>query len=138
MKDIVVTTPKTRMEAAAREAKEARETIQAGGESWYFRNLGKGKPKHFFEGGRVYYVEDGWVRGFAKCFALTPDPKGKTCVTTGQRFKPGWYACMDPKSWTWILPIEMEGFQGWRYWKVHPRKISPAGGWLAPKPDVPE
>lgn len=135
-KDIVVTTPKTQMEAAAREAQEAREVIDAGGECWYFRNL-RTRPKHFLEGGRVFYVENGWVRGFAKCFALTEHPKGRRDETTGEKYGPGVYANMDAQSWRWIEPLPMRGFQGWRYWREPEERVAVIGNWRDPKPPVP-
>lgn len=124
------------MLSAAREAKEARETIEAGGESWYFRNLVR-RPKHFHEGGRVFYVEDGWARGYAHCFALTEDPAGKVCATTGREFGPGVYACMDALTWCWIAPIAMQGCQGWRYWRVPEERVAVVGHWRDEKPPVP-
>jgi len=58
--DIVVTTPKDRMEDAAREA----ENVKADGGGWYFRRFRyNAYPRSLIPGDRVYYVEDEQGRG---------------------------------------------------------------------------
>ena len=140
MRDIIVTTPQTASESAAREAEEARACIEEGGESWYFRHLGRGRPRDLEEGGRVYYVEGGFIWGFATVAAITQDP-GMVCDTTGREFGPGWYAVMDAQSWRWIDPIWWgKGFQGWRYADgyINPAfPPRPVGGWRDPRPEAP-
>lgn len=134
MPDIIVTTPKTRMKQAALEAENCKQTIDEGGEAWYFRKLGSAKVD---PGDRVYYVEDGWVRGFAVVAAVEDSRTGKMCATTGRRFTPGRYAIMDARSWQWVRPLAMRGFQGYRYAdKYLPAVPDVVGGWLDPKPEV--
>lgn len=131
MPDIIVTTPKSRMKEAAREAAEAREEIDTGGEAWYFRNVGRAR---IAPGERIYYVEDGYVRGYA-VVAWVGEENELTCDTTGRRFGPGRYAMMDARSWVWIDPIPMRGFQGWRYVDPFmPLVVFEAGTWCDDKP----
>ena len=60
MKDIIVTTPKSEMDNAA---KEAADCIRSGG-GYYFRRLPT-LPKEFGLGSKVFYVENGYIRGYA-------------------------------------------------------------------------
>ena len=141
--DIIVTTPKSQMRSAALEAADV---IKAGGGE-YFRRL-----PHMADvtvGDRVFYVEDGFVRGFAvvkEAFYSS----GMGCETTGRQWPEGFYVVMPAASWTWIKPIPYRGFMGFRYAREkggnpnvinHPTEpnrfawIVEAGGWLDPKPD---
>ena len=115
------------MENAAREAEDC---IEAGGGT-YFRRLNS-RPEHLRIGDRCYYVEDAYVRGFAIVNKIEYH-KGWTCETTGYDWHAGWYVEMDARSWRWIQPIPMRGFQGWRYF-TQPVKI--LGGWREPKPEI--
>ena len=130
--DIVVTTPKAQMEMAVQEA----ETIKKAGGGFYFRYLGQQRPKHLNVGDRVFYVEDGFIRGFA-CVTHVTDTPGMVCETSGRQFRAGYYAFMDAETWTWIKPIPMNGFQGWRYFDAQ-TGLEIAGGWLDPKPETEE
>jgi len=76
--DIIVTTPKSQMENAK---KEARECIEAGG-GVYFRRLAS-RPVQLKIGERVFYVEDGYVRGFAIVDRILSRPT-EMCFTTGR------------------------------------------------------
>lgn len=133
MRDIIVTTPQACAEAAALEAAESIQCIQEGGEAWYFRNLGLHAPRDLEEGDRCFYVEEGYVRGFATVSAITWSPS-EICQTTGRHFGQGVYACMDARSWKWIEPIPMRGFQGYRYSRLAEQEIVVVGRWLDPKP----
>lgn len=133
MKDIIVTTPKSHRESAALEAEQCKACILDGGEAWYFRWLGLKAPKHLQVGSRVYYVEEGYIRGFALVSVITWDP-GMVCHTTGRHFRPGVYACMDARTWCWIAPIKMKGFQGFRYARFDPEEVEVIGHWLDPRP----
>ena len=128
--DIIVTTPKSQMDTAAQEA----ENVKASGGGFYFRNLGQHCPRDLEEGDRIFYVEDGFVRGFAIITWVTETP-GLVCDTTGRQFGPGWYAISDAESWKWIRPIPMQGFQGWRYFDALD-SLEVIGDWLDPKPAV--
>jgi len=125
--DVIVTTPKSEMENAAREAANC---IRDGGGE-YFRKL-PFVPHDFGPGSKVFYVEDGFVRGYAEVSRIAT---GKfLCDTTGREWPKGIYAIMEASSWKWIKPIAMRGFQGMRLMK-QPYKV--IGDWKDPKPATP-
>ncbi len=126
MRDIVVTTPKTQMETAAQ---EARECIEAG-EGCYFRTF-PNRPKDLQPGSRVFYVEDGYVRGYAVVAKMITGYI--RCAVTGELWY-GHQALMSAASWKWIEPIPMKGFQGFRYCSLDFRVV---GDWLDPRPEAP-
>ena len=125
--DIVVTTPKNKMGIAA---EEARQCIEAGS-GFYFRTF-RNKPRQLGVRSRIFYVEDGYVRGFGVVSEIVDG--NMTCGTTGHDWGYGYHAIMEADSWKWIRPISMKGFQGWRYFDA-PR-IQIVGGWLDPKPSI--
>jgi len=153
--DIIVTTPKSEMAAAAQEAADAR---AAGGDTEYFRRFPCARdhsPRKVNAGDRVYYVEDGFVRGYAVVSHIEESQYPMRCVTTGREWSPGFYLFLRADSWRWIRPIKMRGFQGFRYvttetaadgqeyilFKKYPKYTIPlglpvydAGGWLDPRP----
>ena len=124
--DIVVTTPKYEMKTAADEAAYA---LERGG--FYFRSF-KSMPK-VQAGDRVYYVDDGWIRGFAIA-ALVEENVTQICEVTGRV----WNGCtvhMRVDSWTWIYPISCTGFQGFRYASgCVPAGVRIVGNWKDPRP----
>lgn len=126
--DIIVTTPRNAIGTAAKEAEDCKR--EGGG--FYFRNL-RNKPKNLKPGDKCFYVENGYIRGYAIVDEIREDP-GLTCATTGRTFAPGYYVMMDATSWTWIRPIPYQGFQGWRYFQAPAIEI--VGGWLDPKPSL--
>ena len=127
IKNIVVTTPKNKMAIAE---EEARNCIEAGG-GFYFRTF-RNTPRHLGIGSRIFYVEDGFVRGFG---VVSEVKNGNMqCGTTGHDWGNGTHAVMQASSWKWIKPIPMKGFQGWRYFDVVDFKV--VGGWLDPKPII--
>lgn len=108
--DILVTTPKSEMANAAQEAADA--ILRRGGE--YFRRFPRGRVPDVKSGDRCYYVEDGFVRGYAlitRGFLCD----GMVCDATGRRWDEGFYIVMEAASWRWIRPLPMRGFQGFRY-----------------------
>lgn len=130
LNDIVVTTPKSEMKAAAAEAQDC--ICRGGGH--YFRRLNS-RPTGMDPGSKVFYVEDGYIRGYATLCAVMTKHEIK-CATTGRTWPPGVYLIMPAKSWRWIRPLSMTGFQGWRYFKFS-NKVEEVGGWLDPKPRIP-
>lgn len=129
--DILVTTPKGQMENAAKEA----ENVKKDGGGQYFRYIGRNKPNNIQVGDKIFYVEDGYIRGFCTIQSFTRSPE-RTCSTTGIRWQVGWYIFMDATTWWWIKPIKHKGFQGWRYLNDIYREQSKivVGSWLDPKP----
>jgi hypothetical protein len=154
--DIIVTTPKTEMANAAREAADV---LAAGGGEYFRRFSLRCYPAQINNGNRVYYVEDGYIRGFGIVSETLYCGDGMQCDTTGRRrWSPGFYVFMDATSWRWIKPIAMRGFQGFRYTGrsygpvAHGEAAGPAdwltlggsiyritivGNWRDPKPAVP-
>ena len=144
--DIIVTTPKREMANAAQEAEDCKR--DGGGE--YFRRFPVERAPEVLPGDRVYYVEDGFVRGFAVVARIHATASGQCCDTTGRRWPPGFYVFMDATTWRWIRPLPMKGFQGFRYAKygcsaggdgnlhVNGRnyEVCILGGWLDPRPEV--
>ena len=152
--DIIVTTPKSEMAAAAAEAEDVK---RAGGGEYFrrFRENAFTKPVRPDE--RVYYVEDGYIRGFCVVSRVILEQKARQCETTDRRWPPGLYVFMDATTWQWIRPIPMRGFQGYRYAKYKWARsedftdvrrgeglvidgrvwnIEIVGGWQDPKPAV--
>lgn len=126
--DIIVTTPKRQMVTAAHEAEQAK---KHGG--YYFRRLAS-RPKGLQEGSKVFYVEDGYIRGFATVCKLVNLPEGKKCEVSWYPWAAGFYIYMNADSWKWIKPIPMEGFQGYRYF-TPPEDMEIVGDWKDPKPE---
>lgn len=133
--DIIVTTPKSQMKAAAQEAADC---IAAGGGEYFRRFALRGSPSGIQIGDRIYYVEDGYIRGFAdvKNFFYVGD--GLQCDTTGRRWPKRFCVFMDAKTWRWIEPIPMRGFQGFRYADNYFCRgdVRIVGYWRDPKPEV--
>lgn len=130
--DIIVTTPKSEMSNAAQEAED---TKRAGG-GHYFRRFSHWQKPNVEKGNRVYYVEDGYVRGFCEV-SQTETRAPTSCTTTGREWPPGFYVFMDSKTWQWINPVPMRGFQGFRYANMNRDAwCQIVGGWLDPKPEV--
>lgn len=125
--DIIVTTPKNKMGLAA---EEARQCIEGGG-GFYFRTF-RNRPTRLQIGSRIFYVEDGFVRGFGVVSEVFEGTM--TCGTSGEDWGEGYHAIMQADSWKWIKPIPMKGFQGWRYFQTKGIKV--IGGWLDPKPSI--
>lgn len=128
MKALLVTTPKNR---AAESAREARKCVK-NGKGFYFRRFTT-KPRFLKPGIRIYYVEDGHIRGFSTVTWVEVS-NGKKCSTTGKRWPAGVYACMIAPSWRWIRPIPYKGFQGYRYFDDALTEV--VGDWLDPMPKV--
>jgi hypothetical protein len=126
--DIIVTTPKSQMANAAQEAADV--IADGGGE--YFRRFPHSQAPKVKPGDRVYYVENGWITGYA-VVTRTDDPRhtGVTCDTTMRTWPPGFYVFMDATTWRWIRPIPMKGFQGFRYTGLERTPILPEGVYLA-------
>jgi hypothetical protein len=126
--DIIVTTPKSLSEDAKHEA----DMVLKKGGGVYFRVL-KRKPKKLNRGDRVFYVEDGFVRGFCKVFDVR-QVEEQVCSTTKRVFSGGWCLFMDATTWSWIRPIPMKGFQGYRYSQIPEEEINIIGTWKDKKP----
>ena len=138
--DIIVTTPKSQMANAAREAADV---LAAGGGEYFRRFSGGHHAPKIKAGEHVWYVEDGYIRGCCVVSRVLWRGAGERCETTGREWAPGYYVYMDATTWLWCRPIPMRGFQGYRY--VHPKSVGEllsaqihqaeiVGGWLDPRP----
>lgn len=127
--DIIVATPKSEMANAAREAENC---IRDGG-GYYFRRF-NGHPCNLTVGEKIFYVENGFITGYATVQSCGWLNNGQVCQTTGKTYPAGWYAFMPAASWIWIKPIIMKGFQGYRRALIGLALQTPVGGWKDPKP----
>lgn len=129
-RDIIVTTPKSEIGNAAAEA----EACKRDGGGYYFRQF-HALPRGVGVGSRVFYVEDGYVRGFAAVSAVREKGGTIRCDTTGRTWggEGRAFLVMRADSWNWIRPIPMRGFQGWRYFDA-PAPLHIVGGWRDPRP----
>jgi hypothetical protein len=130
--DIIVTTPKHEMENAAAEA----QTCIDEGCGEYFRRFHLNYSPKINIGERVFYVEDGYVRGFAIAHRVVNIPRRMQCDTTGRWYDYGFYIFMPADSWQWIEPVPMKGFQGFRYYATNFFVYKIVGNWLDPKPEI--
>jgi hypothetical protein len=87
------------------------------------------------EGSRIFYVEDGYIRGFAMFCRMNILSEGEHCDASGRVWDPGVYVYMRADGWQWIKPIPMRGFQGYRYF-TPPDDMEIVGDWKDPKPPV--
>ncbi len=131
--DILITTPKKEMANSAAEA----EQIKAAGHGNYFRTFTGNTPKGIKVGSRVFYTEDGYIRGYCRVSEIVVGDS-LTCDTTGRKWGPGTHLIMNARTWTWIRPVPYKGFQGWRYLPLAEIDICEVGGWLHPKPATPK
>lgn len=117
-RDIVVTWPKTRplasylaeLERATDEGLEINFRVPHT-PRWEFGALRERRA-------RCYMVHDGYVRGYNEIRFVTyrgPNEVARVESDSFAGFWPeGWYIVRDPQ-WRPIDPIEMRGFQGWRW-----------------------
>lgn len=125
--DIIVTTPKSEMETAKQEAKQ----VQKEGGGLYFRRFQR-LPAQLNVGDKIFYTENGYVRGFATVSHIERQ-HGRGCDTTGRTYPEGYYVFMDASTWKWISPIPYKGFQGFRYFNQDFKVI---GDWEDKMPSV--
>lgn len=136
MTDIIITTPQTEIERSAQEAADA----IANGGGWYFRRLAT-FPKMLKKGDRVWYVEDGYIRGFCIVAKIYNGHQPFYCTTTKRNWPAGVYIIMSADSWKWIRPVPHMSFRGFRYVPPLDAKYlinmgGILGDWKTPKPEV--
>lgn len=130
MPGIIITTPKSEMTNAAQ---EARDCIKNKG-GYYFRRFSKW-PCNIERGERVWYVEAGYLRGYAVVYQVGYLKDGQVCKTTGKTYPAGFYIFMKAESWRWVKPVPYKGFQGYRRAMSMGLNV-PIGGWKDPKPEI--
>ena len=103
--NILVTTPKSAHELAAKEA----EFVANNPDAYWFRTI-KGKPNVKI-GDRVYYVDNGQITGYGIIFDVE---YGKLqCEATGKIYE-GTH--LKQRKWVPLQkPVPFSGFQGFRY-----------------------
>jgi hypothetical protein len=132
MSNIIVTTP---VGNSKRAALEAQNSIEAGGGEYFRRFGGRSFPKRLVVGDRVYYIQNGFVRGFALVSRFEISG-GETCDISGEQYGSGHYVFMDAKSWQWVTPAPMKGFQGYRYTTNEIDDLPSIGNWQTPQPEA--
>jgi len=129
MKNIIVTTPKSEMQNAAKEAKKCIED----GAGYYFRSVSK-MPKDIVIGeSKIYYIEDGYIRGYGVIIGIS-NGNGQKCSVGDKTWKGPYFIWMPACTWKWIKPIPMKGFQGFRYFNDKDVKV--VGEWKDAKPVI--
>ncbi len=107
--DMLVTTPKSEIDNSRREG----EAVEAEGGYWFrtYRFKPKVEPEN-----RIYFVENGKIRGYGIIFQIFQAGHAQECDITGRDWgNPGdWVVCY--KDWHWLKgPVPFKGFQGIRY-----------------------
>jgi len=103
--DIVVTTPKSEHETAKEEA----EAVTSDPNSFWFRTI-RGRP-NVKVGDRVYYVDEGMIRGYGIVFDVEV---GDMWDGAHERLWKGTH--LKQRKWVWLKkPVPFRGFQGFRY-----------------------
>ena len=129
MPDVIVTTPKSRMAEAAREAEE----VRAAGGGCYYRDYRAPRIPNVEVFDQVYYVEDGYVRGYCLITKIDSVGYGRRRAIT---------VYMDARTWTWIKPVQVTySPRSWIYADANGlsrEDVEIVGGWLEPKPEVKE
>ena len=107
--NILVTTPKSEIDNSRREGK----AVEVEGGYW-FRTF-RFKPK-VVPGDRIYFVENGLIRGYGVIIDVYQAADSETCDVTGREWgnSGDWVVCY--KDWHWLkAPVPFKGFQGIRY-----------------------
>lgn len=125
--DLLVTTPQSESENARREA----EHLITNGGGYYFRCF-FAHPR-VEVGDKVFYVERGYIRGYAIIDHTKVVERPTLCSTTNREWKAGFYIYMRADSWKWIRPIPRKGFMGFRYLD-RAFEYEVVGSWLDPMP----
>jgi hypothetical protein len=132
--NILVTTPKTESKRAEQEAQNC---LNNGGGEYFRRFGGRSFPKRLGIGDRIYYAQDGYIRGFALVSRFEIS-SGEICDTSGQQYGSGHYVFCDATTWRWVEPARMKGFQGYRYTDEFVDKLKVIGEWTDPMPATQE
>ena len=107
--DILVTTPKSEIDTSRREG----EAVERDGGYW-FRTF-RFRPK-LKTGDRIFFVEDGLIKGNGVIFEVSRLSEAAECDFTGRQWgNQGGYT-VKYKDWEWLkTPVPWKGFQGIRY-----------------------
>jgi hypothetical protein len=107
--DILVTTPKSEIENSRAEG----EAVECGGGYW-FRTF-RFRPK-VVPGDRIFFVEDGRIKGYGTIFEVSRLSGAAECDFTGRQWGKGGGYIVKYRDWNWLKePVKFSGFQGIRY-----------------------
>ena len=107
--DILVTTPKSEIETSKKEG----DTVEEYGGYW-FRTF-RYKPK-VENGDKIYFVENGQVKGYGIVFEISQIKEGEKCELTERSWGQPNHWVIKYNNWNWIdTPFDFKGFQGIRY-----------------------
>lgn len=107
--DIVVTTPKSEIDNSRKEG----EAVETDGGYWFrtFRFRPKVEP-----GDRIFFVEDGLIRGYGIIFEVSQLSESEHCDVTGRQWGQRGGYIVKYHDWHWLeTPEPFKGFQGIRY-----------------------
>lgn len=107
--DLLVTTPKSEIDNSKKEG----EAVEEEGGYW-FRTF-RFRPKTEL-GDKIYFVEDGLIKGYGIVIKVIPSTESLKCDVTGREWgqKKGWAVLYG--NWHWLkIPVPFKGFQGIRY-----------------------
>jgi hypothetical protein len=107
--DILVTTPKSEIDNSRQEGA----AVQRDGGYWFrtFRFRPKVEP-----GDKIYFVENGLIRGYGIIFEVSPLSEAAECDFTGRTWGDAGGVIVKYHDWHWLkTPVEFSGFQGIRY-----------------------
>jgi len=115
--DIIVTTPKSEIESSRKEGEQVQEDLDKGLNAFWFRTF-KFRP-NVNEGDKIYFVEDGSIKGYGVIFQIEQiiEPKMETKCDITERVwgKEGDFV-VKYKDWHWLkMEVLFKGFQGFRY-----------------------
>ena len=109
--DIIVTTPKSEIENARKEAEFIKKYKEDKG-AFRFRTF-RFKPK-VEVGDKIFFVNDGFIKGYLTIFDI--DVGSEYCEVTDREWGDENSIVLKFKRWTPLKnPIPMKGFQGIRY-----------------------
>lgn len=107
--DMLVTTPKSEIETSRKEGK----VVEREGGYW-FRTF-RFRPK-VGKGNRIFFVENGLIRGYGIVFGIHQTKGRKLCDLTKRAWGKAGDWVVAYSDWHWLKnPIEFKGFQGIRY-----------------------
>jgi hypothetical protein len=107
--DILVTTPKSEIDTSRKEG----ESVERDGGYW-FRTF-RFRPK-VVPGDKIFFVEDGQIRGYGIIFEVSPLSEAAECDFTGRTWGDQGGYIVKYNDWHWLkTPVPWKGFQGLRY-----------------------
>ena len=107
--DILVTTPKSEIDTSREEG----EAVEEHGGYW-FRTF-RFRPK-VVPGDRIFFVEDGLIRGYGIIFDVSRLSEAAECDFTGRQWGTQGGYIVKYRDWDWLkTPVPHKGFQGIRY-----------------------